>query len=149
MKKNILIVLSVLLLFSLAGCGGEKETEPEVTTTQVNTTVVETTTFSGITEREAIDKAKYGLSFERGTLLSDKLWDEYGLIADTSQYNTKLSLATYDEATGEWKVEIWEECRANEFNTNKYLGFYSYTIVATINKVGGYSGAVVQYMVRV
>ena len=102
-----------------------------------------------MTEREAIDKAKYGLSFERDTLLSDKLWDECGYIADTTSNEYVFSSATYNEATEEWKVEIMGKCMADEFSTNRYLGHYSYTIVATVNKNGGYSGAVVQTMVRV
>lgn len=125
MKKNILIVLSVfLLLFSLAGCDGEKGSEIEVTTTQVSTTVVETTTIAGITESEAIALAEDVIR----DYVDDEFLDEHDLFVSTSSYKLTPSLAFYDSETEKWKVEILGQCDAKDCETGRYLGRYGYEL---------------------
>lgn len=139
MKNTISIILFVVLLFSLAGCGTEDKTQNATTTTQVSTTVIETTTKAGISKEKAIEIAKD----EVWSIIEDELWDEYDLIADTSEYEFSFSSATYDEANQQWKVELLGQCLAKDFNTRRYLGYYAFEVKVYVTTKGLVDGSVV------
>lgn len=143
MKKFISFVLSVVILFSFVGCSTENNSESVDTTKQVITTVPETTTTVAMSESEALEKVKYRLGFEADLLISDKLWDEYGLIADTYDYKyDPFPTVTYNESTGAWSVEIMGQCAVKEWDTRRYIGDYAFLIYATINKDGKFNAFV-------